>query len=379
MKADIRRRARVLVLTTWFPSASTPSEAPFNLEHVQALNDFADVEVLHVRIGSKERDESGLYHGIMVHRIALDPKRPLTFLKVLMSSIQKMRGRDVLHTMAFSSALVAAPAWLTTRPAWIHTEHWNGVTKPESVGGWWARMAWLRVVLKLPRIVTGVTTDLCDALAAFSRSDASRLVPCVVENPRPVVMPPGGDVLRLVAVGGLIPRKRPLLALETVAELVRRGRRVHLTWVGGGPLEATVRDRVLGLGLENMVTLTGAVVPDRIFGFLEGADIFFLPTAQENFFTSAAEALSCGRPVVAPLVGGYHDYCNPGNSVLVSDPTAASLADAIEQAAVLAREVAPVDLATDIRKRFSRQAVAAAFRDLYEEMLSPRVRSGEAA
>ncbi|WCI10002.1 glycosyltransferase [Arthrobacter sp. OVS8] len=135
----------------------------------------------------------------------LNPRQPWTAVSVLRTLLRESSTSDVLHTMAFSSALVAAlPAALKRMP-WVHSEHWSGVTNPQNVAGMWPRFAWLRWVLRLPHAVTGVTAELVGKLQAFARPDAAVLVPCVVANERPVQPLPPGDRLRLVAVGGLVP------------------------------------------------------------------------------------------------------------------------------------------------------------------------------
>ncbi|WCI08604.1 glycosyltransferase [Arthrobacter sp. OVS8] len=99
------------------------------------------------------------------------------------------------------------------------------------------------------------------------------------------------------------PGKRPLLAIRTIAALKEAGHDVHLNWVGNGPLRGEAEDLISELQLGENVTLVGMVPPAEVFAYFEQAHLFFLPTAHENFFTSAAEALSAGRPVVVPRVG----------------------------------------------------------------------------
>ena len=168
------------------------------------------------------------------------------------------------------------------------------------------------------------------------------LVPCVVANERPVKPLPPGDRLRLVAVGGLVPGKRPLLAIRTIAALKEAGHDVHLNWVGDGPLRGEAEDLISELQLGENVTLVGTVPPAEVFAYFEQAHLFFLPTAHENFFTSAAEALSAGRPVVVPRVGGFTDYVTPANGVLVDDASPESLAAAIQAARLELRRCRPL-------------------------------------
>ncbi|WP_434993714.1 glycosyltransferase family 4 protein [Arthrobacter sp. Ld5] len=360
---------KVLALSTWYPSAEAPTEAPFNHEHVKAIRSAHDVRVVHIRLRSGAVPITEVFDGVTVSRISLDLRRPWSILRVFAVVRREMKGADVLHSMAFSTILMVLPVWLTTRPAWVHTEHWNGVTNPASVGPLWQRLAWLRYVLRFPHSVTGVTTQLTERLQHFARPGAAVVVPCVVDNDRPVRPWPREGTLRLVAVGGLVPRKRPLLAVDTVRWLTDQGRDVQLDWIGAGPLEREVRDRTAAVGLSDRILLRGAVPPGEIFARIEDADLFFLPSEQENFFTAAAEALSSGRPVVAAVAGGYDDYCDASNSVLVRQPTAEALGRAILEAATLLEDRTPEGIAAPIRQRFNARVVGDLFTGAYAAAL----------
>lgn len=357
---------RVAVVTTWFPSEEHPAQAPFNLEHVRAIAGFADVEVLHVRLGGRSAAVHERYQGISVRRFALDPRRPLEAFRTLRAVARATRTADVVHTMAFSTALVVAAARpFARRLPWLHTEHWSGVTNPASVSPLWQRLAWLRRVLRRPRIVTAVTSQLAAAMRPFTRDDVV-VVPCVVENPRPLVARPR-DGARLVGVGYLVPGKRPLFAVDVVAELVRRGVDARMVWVGGGPLEAETRAHIADAGLTDRFELTGMVAPQEVFAHFDDANLFFLPTERENFFTAAAEAVSAGRPVVVARVGGFVDYLDDRNAVFAED-SVTGYADAIQTALERFAGVPESRIADPVRERFGLRRVGADFEALYSRL-----------
>ena len=65
------------------------------------------------------------------------------------------------------------------------------------------------------------------------------------------------------------------------------------------------------LGLGGQVLFTGPLYDDAKWSAYLDADVFVLPSQNENFGNTAAEAVACGTPVVvtdrcgvAPLVGG---------------------------------------------------------------------------
>ena len=377
MDSDTAGRAtakHILVVTTWFPDQEQQNRTPFVLEHVRAVRaEGHDVRVVHVRLRSDASYTWDDVEGLHVQRTSFDPRRPSTVLATWRILLRELRQCDVLHTMAFSTILVVCAPWLLKRRTWVHTEHWNGVTAPRSVGRLWSSLAWLRHLLRLPHRVTGVTTQLVDQMRPFTRPGAGVLVPCVVD-PAPASAPfPARPPLRLVAVGLLNQRKDPLLALDTVAWLRSRGHDVTLTWVGSGPLDRAAREHAGSIGLADVVAFTGAVPPPDVRAQLEAAHLFFLPSHQENFFTAVAEAICAGRPAVVPLSGGFDDYCTPANSVLVASWQVEDLGGAVLTAADIFAAVPPEDVASTIGDRFSRRSVGRLFTALYADADASRV------
>lgn len=370
---------KILVIATWYPHEANPAEAPFNAEHVAAIRGRGhDVRVIHVRLGTSlampERIPGG-WEGTPVRRVLADPKKPATILRTVRTLFREMAWADVIHTMAFSTILVTMAAWAARTlvgrgRAWVHTEHWNGVVNPGSVSPLWDKLSSARAVLRLPHVVTGVTGQLTQEMQRFARPHAGMVVPCVVKGRNAVVSAEFGETLRLVAVGGLIARKRPLEAIETIAWLRDHGTDAHLTWVGEGPRRADCEALIAKLGVEDRVTLAGSVLPSEVARLLSDADLFFLPTAQENFFTSAAEALAAGRAVVATRVGGFSDYADESNSRLVDEVSSEALGRAVLDAQKAFRHVPPGQIADPIRARFSPEAVGELFDRAYTAALA---------
>jgi len=359
---------RAVVVTTWFPDRAHPSRTPFCLEHVKAVQ-LAGVEasVIHVELGARGPVVRETFDGVRVTRAPMPRLNPLQWIRTLRLMRTGMQEADVLHTMAFSSVLVAALPWLSQRLPWAHTEHWNGVVNPASVGGWWPRVSSLRHVLRLPHAVTGVTQELTDDMARFTRRDATSVLPCVVHTPGAVPPFPPPRPLRLVGVGLLIDRKNPLLAIETIAWLRDQGVDVRYEWIGDGPLRQSMLDKIQELDLEDVVSLAGAVDPARVQMMVAESHLFFVPSAQENFFTAVAEAIAVGRPAVVPRSGGFVEYCTPDNSEIASGWTVEDLGEAVLRASARFRTASPTEVSATVSARFSPDQVAHLIRVMYTQ------------
>lgn len=361
---------RVAVVTTWFPDGASPATAPFVVAHATAVARRHDVTVVHLRLGGRGAVVEEEYRGVRVVRVPVDPRLPLHATGALRTLAGLLRPADVVHSMAFSTVGVLAPLTPVIMRRWVHSEHWSGVGFPERVDGPWRRVAGARHLLRLPRRVSAVSSLLAERITPFTRLDAVEVVPCVVDVPAQPTPAPAGGRWGLVAVGGLVPGKRPILAVETVRELVDRGVDVGLTWVGDGPLRTQVEERSRALDVADRVRLVGSVPPQGVAQHLARNALFFLPTAFETFLVSGAEALAGGRPVVLTGEGGFVDYVDETVGTVVADDSVGGLAEALVAARARFDGVPPEHFRAAVLPRLGSEAIGRLFDDFYGRALS---------
>ncbi|MEV0713896.1 glycosyltransferase [Asanoa sp. NPDC050611] len=137
-----------------------------------------------------------------------------------------------------------------------------------------------------------------------------------------------GEVL-LVTCTRLSPEKKPELAVDALAALVRTGVPARLVVLGDGPRRPALEERAAGLP----VTFAG-FLPDQtaVAALLASADVVIAPGPVETFGLAALEALACGTPVVVnaasalPEVIGTAGAAAPGNGPELAAAVAAVLA-----------------------------------------------------
>ena len=123
------------------------------------------------------------------------------------------------------------------------------------------------------------------------------------------------DVKLVLFLGRLVSKKSPDLMLEVFSRWNRRGNGSRgSVLVMAGPDEGDgFRERLEALasemGLSGRVLFTGPLYGDAKWAAYRDADVFVLPSQNENFGNTAAEAVACGTPVlvtdrcgIAPLV-----------------------------------------------------------------------------
>jgi glycosyltransferase involved in cell wall biosynthesis len=99
-------------------------------------------------------------------------------------------------------------------------------------------------------------------------------------------------------VGGLIPIKAPLLAVQAFAEL-RRVMPARLLIVGDGPLRGQLHTAVERRGLAGDVDLLGRVTWDDVRRMYDSASVFLFTSLRDSFGAQFLEALGRGLPAVA--------------------------------------------------------------------------------
>jgi glycosyltransferase involved in cell wall biosynthesis len=123
------------------------------------------------------------------------------------------------------------------------------------------------------------------------------------------------DAKLVLFLGRLVPKKSPDLMLEAFAHWKRHESALRPSMlVVAGPDEGDgFRQRLEALavqmGLNGGVLFTGPLYDDAKWSAYRDADLFVLPSQNENFGNTAAEAVACGTPVlvtdqcgIAPLI-----------------------------------------------------------------------------
>jgi glycosyltransferase involved in cell wall biosynthesis len=373
---------KILAVTTWFPSDASPTMGTFVDKDVRAIARHDDVEVVHLvapHLADRSTVEAGGADtvdrdGITVRRFVMSPQRPDQVAAARRALDPLIDRSDLVHTMAFPTLL----PFTVRRPdrPWVHTEHWSGLTTPSTLPrAWRLALPGLKQLLRRPDVVTAVCDYLARPVRAVRRGPTT-LVPCIVPPvdelaPR---RPLEGRPLELVGVGGLVDRKDPLLAVQVVAELGRRGLASRLTWAGSGPLHDDVLALAASLGVSDEVTLLGSVDTAGVGAALDAADLFFLPTKADNFCVSAAEALVHGRPVVVGATGGQGEYIEPHVGALVAEQTGDAYASTVQRVAAATAGLSAEDIAGTIGDRFSAEAVQRGYTDAYALAVQERSR-----
>lgn len=187
-----------------------------------------------------------------------------------------------------------------------------------------------------------------DGVITMSRVSRDSLVSLGLDPSRVHVVPYGVDVpaeplphperrtIRCLAVGRMVPKKGPVLALDAFRRATGVCADLHLDFVGSGPLLPGAHQFVRCFSMERCVTLHGERSNEDVRQMMRDADIFIQHSVtasdgnQEGLPVAILEAMAHGLPVVSTRHAGIPEAVADGVSgYLVQEGDSAGMADRI--------------------------------------------------
>ena len=133
----------------------------------------------------------------------------------------------------------------------------------------------------------------------------------------------------LFYAGRLDRLKRLDLAVDAMMR-VRSGARLKIA--GAGPLAEELRKQIEGLGVADRVELVGFVSAEELLDLYAGCRAAYYAPLNEDYGYVTVEAYLSRKPVVTTTdAGGPLEFVTDGQSGLVAEPTAESIAAAIDR------------------------------------------------
>jgi glycosyltransferase involved in cell wall biosynthesis len=280
---------------------------------------------------------------------------------------------DVVHALHWTSGLAALAAARDLSIPVVQEFSSLGVTERRvRVQSDDAAAARIRLEPAIGRgaaaVVATYSAEVPDLASLGVHRSAIRVVPWGVDTD---TFTPEGPVAkrngrpRLLAVADLRERE----ALQTLLRALTRVPGAELMIVGGPARAALPRDgeyvqlaRFAGaLGLTDRVIFTGGVEHGALPSLLRSADLVVSTCQYEPSGTTSLQAMACGTPVLAPLVGGHMDaVVNGTTGILIPQGRPALLAQRIRQllAHPILIEAYGVAAADRARSRYSWDRIA---------------------
>lgn len=175
------------------------------------------------------------------------------------------------------------------------------------------------------------------------------------------------ESIHIISVGTLYWIKNQEMAIKTVCDLHKKGRKVSLEFLGDGKEREKLQQLIVENEAESYITLRGK--RKNVEEYLKKADVYISTSRTEGLPLSILEAMACGLPIVATAVGGVVDIvCDSINGYTVPNENVHEMEKAIDELILSEEKRRKFGIASRrIAEEWSLDACARGYEKLYEK------------
>lgn len=159
------------------------------------------------------------------------------------------------------------------------------------------------------------------------------------------------------------------LMLNALAEVVKQHPDVRLRMGGDGSARTTVEEMIAERGLEKNVTMLGALTRQEVVQQMQQCHAFVLPSRYETFGVSYAEAMACGKPVIATRNGGPDSFVTPETGHLIDVENQEQLTAAMLDMVENHDRYNGKEIRSHVEGLFSMEAIARQLEEIYRKII----------
>lgn len=227
---------------------------------------------------------------------------------------------------------------------------------------------WIRDPLEKAAEVIAMSPQLADSMAAYGLK-RPLVVPYPVDERRFELVPHvKRETFQFFTLCALSPEKGIPDLLRAIPTALSK-RPALLFRIGGSGRHEEYANLAQSLGIAHAVEWLGSVSRADASKYFADCDAFIMLSHLETFGMVYAEAIACGKPVVATRCGGAEFIINENNGLLVDVANIEQISGAIVQMSDEAVRFNPDEIRNDFLDRFSRSAIVQKITQCYKEVV----------
>lgn len=392
----------LFLIPSWYPSASSPLSGVFTQEQAQAIAELSsDVRVMVSLWGHADGVLNASRPWVWPGRILWNLKQPRNRItvrhgvhEVFNSQItwsdrlpfggarqiinvnrrnfvlaqEKFGPVDLIHAhVSYPGGYVAALLAKEFGVPYVITEHMSPFPFPSLMNGG-QPIREIGDSFERAAASIAVSPSLAKRIASFGYP-MPRVVPNLVDERSFALGEPQSEKMVFFTLCAISEQKGIDHLLEAIAHWNPPAAQFEFRIGGDGPQRSHYQAKSIELGLGDRVKWLGAVSRETAPNLFRQCHIYVMPSRHETFGVVYAEAIACGKPIIATRCGGPEFIVNEGNGLLVNVGDVSALSLAMQKMATNWAHYKPTAIRQDFEKRFSRHAVVSQLRSLYNEVL----------
>lgn len=177
--------------------------------------------------------------------------------------------------------------------------------------------------------------------------------------------------VNMVMVAGLYDRyiKGLQFVLPVLQRLLKEGKKVVLHFVGDGEYRQEYEDMASRLHIRENCIFHGYCDRQKVYDIVSEMDFFVCASIFESFSCATAEAMMCGKPVVATKCGGTDSVVTEDTGILVEKESEQALYEGIVKMVQTYQKYVPDKISDHAYNKFSIEKICQEYLDIYQRVL----------
>jgi glycosyltransferase involved in cell wall biosynthesis len=247
---------------------------------------------------------------------------------------QKFGDHDITHAYIFIRPAVLA--WwkkIFKGTPYVISEQWSGYVSGKFEKRNFFEKAITRFLTSKASAITTVSEFLKKGMIRNEIKGNFYVIPNVIEtDSSPVTEKINDGIIRILTVADLVDEIKNISGtIKAVAEIIKNYPNVRFDIVGGGHDLEKLEQLALELSVLNKnIFFHGMKTNKEVYEYLHQCDFLIMNSRFETFSSICAEAMSCGKPIIATRCGGPDEFVIPLTGILIEPRNQKELLAAIK-------------------------------------------------
>jgi glycosyltransferase involved in cell wall biosynthesis len=375
----------IWIFPKWYINRTDPQMGVFIRKHAIAIAQKNRVSVLYVHslddIADDRETEINSENNLLEvrvyykksHSIAARIFNLIRYIKAFRHGVKILKQHHPSPNVIIAYILLrpALMAWYYSkrmRASFVVSEQWSGY-----VTGQYSKKSSLvkkltRVIVRNADALTCVSAFLLDGMKKnklvnsnshiTSNTIEITSVPIKNNNPKPYVL----------IVADLVDEIKNISSVIRMVAAIRSSESFELHIVGHGRDEQKLKKLVTDLNIDDIVFFEGVKSNSEVYDYLKRCDFLVMNSRFETFSLICAEAMSCGKPVLATRCGGPNDFVSEETGVLIEPGNDFELQTEFLKMIKVFPSYDQSKIMEHARKLFSADVVAGSFEQVFKTL-----------